>query len=197
MTRIIYKTRPKLFILIIPILGAIFFGLLFWLTWTSSKNKLDVITLPFLILFFSFSVLAFIYSFNIKTVRITAENIIITHIFLPIKQTLTFTDLERITQETKDISAVLSHSWTTTLIYTSSITTFCFKNNKQIELRSIGKSDFEELNKAFKRQKTHEGKIKRNKQSHFDYILDNLDGLTWGILFLVLTIGLAHELFTK
>ena len=199
MTEIIYKTRPKLFILLTPILGAIFCGLLFWLTWTKSTNKQDIISLPFLILFATLSSLSLInFIINNKTIKLTKENIIISYLFLPLRKTFSLTEIAAISQITKDIFAMLPHDMPSNLsfIYTSTITTFCFLDNNQIKLRSIGKSDFEQFNKAYRKTKNNEGKIKKNRQSKLDYIGDNIDGIIWGVLFLVLTIGLGHELLT-
>ena len=199
MTEIIYRTRPKLFILLTPILGAIFFGLLFWLTWTKSTNKLDIISLPFLILFATLSSLCLInFIINNKTIKLTKENIIISYLFLPVRKTFSLTEIATISQITKDIFAMLPNDMPSNLsfIYTSTITTFCFLDNNQIKLRSIGKSDFEQFNKAYRKTKNNEGKIKKNRQSKLDYIGDNIDGIIWGVLLLVLTIGLGHELLT-
>ena len=89
MTKIIYKTRPKLFIFITPILGAIFFCFLFWLTYTNAKGGLDILTSSFLTLFATISFILFFYSFNVPTVILTTENIIISHLLFPVGSTLT------------------------------------------------------------------------------------------------------------
>jgi hypothetical protein len=199
MTEIIYKTRPKLFILLTPILGAIFFGLLFWMTLKKSNSKLDIILLPFLILFATFSLLSLIYFIiNNKTILLTKENIIISYLFLPLRKTFSLTKIANISQITKSIFAMLPHDMPSNLsfIYTETITTFNFIDNKQIKLRSIGKSDFEQFNKAYRKTRNNEGKIKMNSQSKLDYIGDNIDGIMWGVLLFVLTIGLGHELLT-
>lgn len=200
MTEIIYRTRPKLFILLIPFLGAIFSGLLFWLTWTKSANKIDIISLPFLILFATLSTLSLIiFLINNKTIKLTKENIIISCLFLPVRKVFNLTEIASISVITKDIFAMLPYGrpFELSFIYTSTITTFSFIDNRQIKLRSIGRSDFEQFNKAYRKIKNTEGKIKKKKQSNFDYIEDNIDGIIWGVLFSLLTIGLSHELLTS
>jgi hypothetical protein len=199
MTEIIYKTRPKLFILLTPILGAIFCGLLFWLTWTKSENKIDIISLPFLILFATLSTLGLVnFIINNKTIKLTKENIIISYLFLPVRKVFTLTEIASISLITKDIFAMLPNDTPSRLsfVYTSTTTTFSFIDNKKIKLRSIGGSDFEQFNKAYRKTKNNEGKIKKNRQSKLDYIGDNIDGIIWVVLLLVLTIGLGHELLT-
>ncbi len=197
MTEIIYKTRPKLFILLTPILGAVFFCFLCWLTLKSGKSEFGVIPILLLTLFVSISGISLFYALNIKTVKLTTENIVISHLLLPTRKTINFADIVSISQKTKDVYAILGNSFIYSFLYTDSITTFNFKNDKEIRLRSIGKLDFDEFNKAYRKTKNKEGKIKQNRQSNFEYIADNLDGIFWGALALILTIGLSHELLTK
>lgn len=199
MTELIYKTRPKLFILLTPILGAVFCALLFWLTWTKFTNKLYIISLPFLMLFATLSLLCLMnFIANNKTIKLTKENIIISSLFLPVRKTFSLTEVATISQKTNNIFALLPNDLPSNLsfIYTSTITTFSLLDNRQIKLRSIGKSDFKQFNKAYRKTKNNEGKIKKNCQSTLDYIGDNIDGIIWGVLILVLTIGLGHELLT-
>ena len=88
-------------------------------------------------------------------------------------------------------------SLTSSYLYTDSITTFTLANNKQIKLRSVGRHDYEVFIKTYNKLRRKEGEIKTNRQSVFNYIIDNLDGIFWGILLLVCTIGLGHELLTR
>jgi hypothetical protein len=128
---------------------------------------------------------------------LTTENIVISYLLFPVKKTFSFKDIESISQKTKDIYGIVGSDWYERFIYTSSITTFCLADNKKITLRSIGKLDFEEFYKAYNKLRRNEGKIKKERLSGFNYVIDNLDGIFWGILLLVLTIGLGHELLTR
>jgi hypothetical protein len=130
---------------------------------------------------------------------LTNENIIISYLFLPVKKAFKLNEIVSISQKTKDIFAMLSRDTPSSpsFLYTSTITTFSFLNIKQIKVCSIGESDFEEFTKAYRKTKNNEGKIKKNRLSNFEYIFDNFDGIFWGIILLVLSIGLGHELFVN
>ena len=167
--------------------------------WTKSKDKTEIILLSFLILFATLSLLSFIvFVVYNKTVKITEENIIITYLLLPIRNKISLSEIVSISQKSEEVYAMLPGDSFSNLsfLYTSTTVTLRLLDDKKIKLHCIGKSDYEQFNKAFLKTKHNVGKIKKNRLSILDYIGDNIDGIFWILLCLILIIGLGHELLT-
>lgn len=201
MEQIIYKTKPRLFVLSLTLLGSVFFGLLFWLTWTSITDKSDLLVWTILSFFFLGSLTCFYFFIAIRTVQLTNDGVIISYILLPLKQTYLFSDIKSITQKSKKVETLLegtySTNFKTTYLYTDLVTTFDFADKKQIKLNSIGQLDYQEFVDRFNKLKRREGKIKEQKQSVALYFVDNLDGLLWVVLLFIVTSVLTFGVLTR
>jgi hypothetical protein len=123
--------------------------------------------------------------------------VIIAHLLLPIEQTLNLTEIRNMEQTTKEIKALYGASWKPSYFYTDVTTYINLVDNTKIKLNSIGQIDFVEFNKIYTKLKRGEGKIKEPKKFFLLYLFDNLDGLLWIILLLILTIGLGYGIFTR
>ncbi len=179
------------------LLGFVFFGLLFWLTKSSIKDKNNLVAIAVMTVFAGLSLLSLFYLFSLRTLRLTSDNIEITWLLLPFRQTYSFKDITNITQTKKVISALYGVSWTARYIYTDVTTKINLADKKIIKLNSIGELDFEEFYKTFNKIKRGEGKIKTQRKSFLLYLLDNVDGLLWVIILIILTSGLAYGLLTR
>ncbi len=192
MTKTIYKTQPKLFILSIPLMGFIFFLMLFALTISGFNNTINIGFIVFPLLFLGFSLVSLYYFLNIKILKLTANNLEITYLFLPISQQYELKDIISISQESKRVSSnALSSSLKETYIYTDIITTIKLLGSKTIQLNSIGRLDFDVFYKTFKQLKRSEVNIKVQEKSFKKYIIDNYDGMFWVLISLFITIGLS------
>lgn len=197
MGQTIYKTQPRLFILCMTFLGFEFFGLLFLLTLKSVHDDSNLLMVILLLFFVVLSLTSLFYFLTIKTMKLTKENVIISHLLLPIKRTISLADIRNMSQTKKEVKAVYGVSWTPSYIYTSIITSIILTDNKLIKLNSVGQNDFDELYKTFNKVKRGEGIIKEQKQHFFLYLLDNFDGIVWIILLLILTTGLGYGIFSR
>lgn len=178
-------------------LGFAFFGLLFLLTLKSVHDDSNLLMVILLFFFVVLSLTSLFYFLTIKTMKLTKDNVIISHLLLPIKRTISLADIRNMSQTKKEVKAVYGVSWTPSYIYTSIITSIILTDNKLIKLNSVGQNDFDELYKTFNKVKRGEGKIKEQKQHFFLYLLDNFDGIVWIILLLILTTGLGYGIFSR
>lgn len=190
MDRVIYKTQPRLFIFSMTFLGFGFFGFLFLMTLQSVQDDYNLLILTILAIFAILSLKLLFYFLTIKTIKLTRENIIISHLFLPINRTINLKEVRNIKQTTKEAEGRY-------YIFTEITTLIYLVDNTLIKLFTIGEIDFDGLYKTFTKLKRGEGKIKDQKQSFLLYLIDNLDGFLWIILLLILTTGLGYEIFTK
>ncbi len=197
MGQTIYKTQPRLFILCMTFLGFAFFGLLFLLTFQSAQNDYNLLVTILLVFFAILSLTSLFYFLTIKTIKLTKDNLIISHLLLPINRTVSLMDIRDIVQKRKEVKAVYGVSWTPSYIYTDITTSINFADNKLIKLNSIGQIDFDEFYKTFNKVKRGEGKIKEQKRHFFLYLVDNFDGIIWIMLLLLLTAGLGYGILSK
>jgi hypothetical protein len=100
-------------------------------------------------------------------------------------------------QTTKEVKTVYGDSWKSSYIYTDIKTSIDLADNRLIKLNSVGPNDFDEFYKTFNKLRRGEGKIKVPKRHFFLYMVDNVDGLLWVVLLLILTTGLCYGIFTK
>ncbi len=178
-------------------LGFAFFGLLFLLTFQIAQDDYNLLVAIVLVFFAILSLTSFFYFLTIKTIKLTKDNLIISHLLLPINRTVSLADIRNIVQKKKDVKAVYGVSWTPSYIYTDITTSINLADNKLIKLNSIGQIDFDEFYKTFNKVKRGEGKIKEQKRHFFLYLIDNFDGILWIILLLLLTTGLGYGILAK
>lgn len=197
MDKIIYKTQPRLFILSMTFLGFVFFGLLFLLTFQGAQDDYNLIISTVLVLFAILSLTSLFYLLTVKTIKLTKDNLVISHLLLPISRTLILAEIKNMEQTKKEVKAVYGVSWTPSYIYTDITTSINLADNKIIKLNSIGQIDFDEFYKTFNKLRRGEGKIKEQKRHFVLYLIDNFDGILWIILALILTTGLGYGIFTK
>ena len=197
MEQIIYKTRPRLFILCTTLLGFLFFGLLFWLTYSSAKNNFNYLTISILTMFAAFSLMSLFYLLTIKTIKLKNQSIDVSYFLLPFKKTIMFKDIKNIEQKTKAIKALYGVAFKTRYIYSDHSTIINLTDNKSIKLNSIGQLDFKDFYKTYNKIKRGEGKIKEQKNSFSIYVIDNLDGILWLLFLLILTVGLGYGMLTR
>lgn len=197
MAKIIYKTRPRLFILGMSFMGFVFSALLFMFTLQSLENEYDLFVIIILTFFAVMSLTSLFYFFTLKTLTLTKENLMISYFLLPIKQTLNFNEIRNMEQTTKEIKALYGASWKLSYIYTNITTYIHLVDNTQIKLNCIGEIDFVAFYKIYTKLKRGEGKINEPKGYFSLYLVDSLGGLIWLILLLILTIGLGYGMYIK
>ena len=192
--QIVYKTSPRLFTLCMPFLGFLFFGLLAWLAWSSNKERKTLILIV-LTVFIIGSLLSFYYFISTRIVKLANDRIFISYIFLPFHKTLLFSQIKDITQKSKEVSSKNYFSYG--FSFTELSTKIEINGNKEIKLNTIAPMDFEELKKGFNKMKNGNHQFASPKKSFLLYFLDNLDGIVWVVVAMVVTIGLAHGLITR
>lgn len=198
MTTTIFKTQPKLFIISLSLLGFIFFTMLFVLTISALNDTINIGFIVFPLIFLGFSLASLYYFLSIKILKLTANNLEITYLFLPISQQYELKDITSISQKSKKVSLnALSSSLKETYIYTDIITTIKLLGGKTIHLNSVGRLDFDIFYKTFKQLKRGEVNIKVQKKSFKKYLMDNYDGMFWVLISLFLTIGLSVGVLNK
>ncbi|MES2654319.1 MAG: hypothetical protein V4620_01960 [Bacteroidota bacterium] len=107
-------------------------------------------------------------------------------------------EIKSMVQTEKEVSAVVGSSlWKSSHIYTDITTLITLSDSRTIKLNSIGHLDFEEFHQTFNKLKRGEGKIKDQKRHFLLYLLDNLNGIAWIILTLIMTTGLAYGIFMQ
>lgn len=198
MSDIIFKTRPRLFLLSAYFIGSIFCDLLFLLVWQT--GKLDLVTIPFLVLFATGSLTLLFYFLKTRTIRLQEEKLIVSYFILPIKKEFSLENIRGISQKAKKVEGMVGPtSFSKSYIYTDIITTLTLSDKTEIKLNSVGGADFGELEDLFFKLKRREGKIKipQRKKRILLYVLDNIDGIIWVILLFVVTIGLTYGLLTR
>ena len=112
MDKIIYKTQPRLFILSMTFLGFVFFGLLFLLTFQGAQDDYNLIISTVLVLFAILSLTSLFYLLTVKTIKLTKDNLVISHLLLPISRTLILAEIKNMEQTKKEVKAVYGVSWT-------------------------------------------------------------------------------------
>ena len=198
MTTTIFKTQPKLFIISLSLLGFIFFTMLFILTISAFNDTTNIGFIAFPLIFLGFSLGSLYYFLNIKILKLTANNLEIIYLFLPISQQYDFKDIISISQESKRFSSnALSSSLKETYIYTDIITTIKLSGGKTIKLNSVGALDFKVFYRIFKQLKRGEITIDAPKKSFKKYLMDNFDGVFWVLISLFITIGLSLSVLNK
>ncbi len=198
MTTTIFKTQPKLFIISLSLLGFIFFTMLFILTISAFNDTINSGFIAFPLIFLGFSLGSLYYFLNIKILKLTANNLEINYLFLPISQQYDFKDIISISQESKRFSSnALSSSLKETYIYTNIITTIKLSGGKTIKLNSVGALDFKVFYRIFKQLKRGEITIDAPKKSFKKYLMDNFDGVFWVLISLFITIGLSVSVLNK
>lgn len=197
MKGVIHRTRPRLFILGMTLLGTVFFALLFLLTYRSFRAEHHPVTIVALVFFGCFSLGFFYFLVNTKVVILTREEFIISHLFLPIKRVFELNDVRRLELREKAVNAAYGSSITPSYIFTEAATLVTLSDNSEIELISLSPGDFQELNKAFSRLKRGEGLVKAQQRSIVLYLLENADGIFWIILLLALCLGLGYNLLAE
>ncbi|MET3127048.1 hypothetical protein ABID42_002154 [Arcicella rosea] len=198
MTTTIFKTQPKLFIISLSLLGFIFFTMLFILTISAFNDTINIGFIVFPLIFLGFSLGSLYYFLNIKILKLTANNLEINYLFLPISQQYDFKDIISISQESKRFSSnALSSSLKETYIYTDIITTIKLSGGKTIKLNSVGALDFKVFYRIFKQLKRGEITIDAPKKSFKKYLIDNFDGVFWVLISLFITIGLSLSVLNK
>ena len=197
MNKTIYKTQPRLFITSMTLLGFVFFGLLLLLTNSYVKDNNGVIVISIMVIFSGFSITSLFYFFSIKTLKLTTNNFEISCFLIPLRTKYSLDEIMSISQSKKEISAVYGVSWTARYIYTEITTIIKLTDKSIIKLNSVSQLDFEKFNKVYTKLKRGEGKIKTQKRNLLIYILDNIDGLIWVILLIIMTAGLIYGLLTK
>lgn len=202
MEEIIYKTRPRFFVLSFTLLGFVFFGLLSWLIWIGLNGKNNLLAWVLLGCFLLGSLICFYFFISIRTVSLTNRSVIFSYILLPFKQVYSFPDIKSVSQNSKTVEALIDETYAaanfnTTYLYIDLVTTFDLTTKKQIKLNSIGKLDYREFVSRYNKLKNGEGKIKEQNQSIALYVIDNVDGLMWIVLLFIVTTALAVGLLTR
>ncbi len=197
MDKIIYKTQPRLFILCVSFLGFALFGLLFLLTFQSVQDDYNLLEVIILVFFAILSLTSFFYLLTVKTVKLTKDTVIISHLLLPINRVLNLTEIRNMEQTKKEINAINGITWKQSYIYTDIITLINLTDSKPIKINSIGQIDFDKFYQTFNKLRQGEGKIKEQKRHFLLYLVDNFDGMLWIILLLIFTTGLGYYVSTK
>ncbi|MEA5401388.1 hypothetical protein VB776_00585 [Arcicella sp. DC2W] len=172
--------------------------MLFILTISALNDTINIGFIVFPLIFLGFSLASLYYFLSIKILKLTANNLEITYLFLPISQQYELKDITSISQKSKKVSSnALSSSLKETYIYTDIITTIKLLGGKTIHLNSVGRLDFDIFYKTFKQLKRGEVNIKVQKKSFKKYLMDNYDGMFWVLISLFLTIGLSVGVLNK
>jgi hypothetical protein len=195
MKPIIYKTYPRLFVLGTTFIGSVFFGLLAWLTWKSSGVHKTSIAYIGTIFFVLGSIIALYCFITIRIIELSVERIRISYLMLPFHRTFLLSEIRSISQTSREAEVNDGFSRTTT--FTVLKTTIQCNDGKQIKLETVGASDFKELEKGFRKCKNKDGHFTPGKRTFWDYMLDNVDGLVWVVVMIILTIGLTYGLLTQ
>ena len=98
MKPIIYKTYPRLFFLSTTFLGAIFFGLLSWFSWTISRINRAPIIYVILAIFILGSICSLYYFITIKVIKLSTDSIKVSYFILPFQKTFLLSEVKSISQ---------------------------------------------------------------------------------------------------
>ena len=179
------------------LLGFMFFGLFFWLTYSSAKNNFNFLVISLLTVFATFSLSSLFYFLTIKIIKLKSQSLEVSYFILPFKKTIMFKDIRNMEQNTKAVKALYGVGFKTRYVYSDNSTIINLTDNKPIKLNSIGQLDFENLYKTYNKLRRGEGKIKAQENSFLPYLIDNLDGILWVLFLLILTIGLGYGMLTR
>ena len=189
MSKVLYRTFPRLFILGTTFFGSIFFGLLSWLVWANLNGRNSYLALSFLTLFSIFSLGSLYLFITIKRVELSADCVRFSFLFLPIRKTFPFSDIKNISQQSQERS--VSRGFSTALRFTYLITEFEFADKSVVKLNSISALDYEELVRCYNKMTRGNGRYVRPKRGLLLYILDNFEGIGIVLLAMIVTVGLA------
>lgn len=191
----IYRTYPRLFILMMPFLGSAFFGLLFLLVFRSEGST---VLRPVALAFFLLCSLSCFYLFiTIRVVILTKESVIISSLLLPFNERFSFSQIRSISQTSQKMEAMIGSSLKPAYLFTQYVTTIEFVDGKKININSIGQLDFKQLKQCIYIVRRAERSYKPTKRRIALYLLDNVDGLFWIVLCTLLVIGLAYSMITS
>jgi hypothetical protein len=195
MNPIIYKTYPRLFILGTAFMGSVFFGLLSWLVWKSSGVNKTSVAYIFIIFFALGSIISFYYFITIRIIKLSVERLAISYFMLPFSRTFLLSEIQSISQTSRVAEA--SGGRTGSITFTVIMTTIQLNDGKEIKLQTVGQLDFKELEKGFRKCKFKDGHFTPGKRTFLNYLLDDIGGLGWVVLQIILAIGLTYGLLTQ
>ncbi|MBS1660718.1 MAG: hypothetical protein JST68_06665 [Bacteroidetes bacterium] len=192
MGKILYRSEPRLLVLVFTGLGSIFFGLLSWITYLGYRGGTSYIVLIPGVLFLIGSIWSFCLFVTIRVVKLSEEAIEFSFLLLPIRRTYPIKDVKRIFQKSRNVEVV--RGFLTPLTFPYIVTCFEMGDNKVIKMNSIGSLDFEQLENCFNKVTRGNGQYFAPKKTLAGYVLDNWQGSAWVLLVIVVTIGLALAL---
>jgi hypothetical protein len=175
--------------------GAVFFGLLAWLTWKSSGVNKTSVAYIFTIIFALGSIISFYYFITIRVVELSVDRIRISYFMLPFNHTFLLSEIRSISQASRVAEA--SRGFYSKITFLVLTTTIRLNDGKEVKLETVGRLDFQQLEKGFRIFKDKSEKFTPKKRTFLIYMLDNFDGLGLVVLVIILTIGLAYGLLTE
>lgn len=79
-------------------------------------------------------------------------------------------------------------------IFTNTAVSILIIDGREIKIKSVGALDFDNLETLFRKMKRGEAKMKPPQKHILIYLIDNVDGLLWVLILLILTLGLLWHL---
>lgn len=147
MDKVLYRSAPRLSILVFTSFGPIFFGLSSWMTWLGYKGESLYIVLILGALFSIVSIWSFCLFITIRIVKLLKDSIEFSFLLLPIRHTYPLTDVKSTFQRAKNIET--ANGFLTPLTFTYITTGFELADKTIIKMNSIGSLDFAQLQKCF------------------------------------------------
>lgn len=193
--KILYKTRPRLLVAGTSLLGSVFFTELALLTLSGIDLDNVRIVFPCILFLCGFALISLGYFVFLRTVDVTVKGIRIRCAFLPFWTDYTFDEVNSLSQKSKEVKGVYGASWKDRYMFTGIKTRIKLSSGKIIQLNGIGELDFASFRKVYEKTKRGEGKVKDKQPGGIAlYILDNLEGLLWVLVLLVICSVLAYQL---
>ncbi len=190
--KIQYKTTPWLFLITMPILGGVFFGLFSVLILTSSVAKYTLFEYILSIIFIIPSFIAIYYLLKIRIIYLTDKELVVKNLFLPYYIKFNYSEVRGMKQITERSFFYLD-SFTKT--HTTIVRTIIELNDgSKIKLLSVIGFDFADLEKAFFKLKRGEGRVKVHRIDWRMYLVMSVLEIVITILLLIPITGLSLAL---
>lgn len=206
--KVLFKSNPISIMNIFFVIGIVFCGLMIKLALNSFisqnngvfriSNTVDFYSfLAIIIGFFVILLGALLYLLKIQILTLTNEHLVLSYLFFPMKTKIKYDEIKQIRQITKEVKTSGTLFSKGVNVMNSYETFIDLHNGKSIKTLALGKYEYQEVLKTFRKIKSNEGKLEVYKLPRILYYIENISAFLFIILSLILIIGLSNALFFK